>query len=144
MVAKNSPNIGFCPKVKVVSKGIGRKFCSLAWLYCTQTTGKVKLIQLMTMSSVALVLWWIIGLINELSKLHTHNVQYPRSAETNFSIITQKMRCYEMYSMWDCCVLFSGADLAFIFTILLTNSIHSAKFIISLLNPNCSKQFNGD
>ena len=80
----------------------------------------------------------------KISKLHAYNVQYPRSVETNFSNITQKMRCYEMYSMWDCCVLFSVADLAFIFTILLSNLIHSAKFIISLLNPNCSKQFNGD
>ena len=75
----------------------------------------------------------------KISKLHAYNVKYQRSVETNFSIITQKMRCYEKYSMWDCC-----ADLAFIFTILLSNLIHSAKFIISLLNPNCSKQFNGD
>ena len=56
--------------------------------------------------------------------------------ETNLLIATLKVRCYDTYSVQDCCVIFSGTDLAFIFTILLLKLIRSAKFISSLLNSN--------
>ena len=68
--------------------------------------------------------------------MHAYNVRYRRSKETNLLIATLKMGCYDMYGMQDCCVIFSGTDLAFIFTILLLKLIRSGKFIISLLNSN--------
>ena len=57
VVAKNSPDIGFCQKIKVVSKGTGKKLLiDLTLLHSTHRTSEINLLDIIQKWSISFVM----------------------------------------------------------------------------------------
>ena len=57
MVAKNSPNIGFCQKIKAVSKGTGKKLLiGLTLLHSKHRKSEINLLDIVLKCSISLVI----------------------------------------------------------------------------------------
>ena len=93
VVAKNSPNIGICQKIKALSKGTGKKLLiGLTLLHSTHRKSEIDLLDILWKRSIS----FVINKIDLKADINTVCNAY----KTIFLIVTLKMRNNVMYGMY--------------------------------------------